>query len=127
MIVFDSSALLALARQEPGAAVVAQGLNKGHVSAVNVSEFVQKLEQYGAKGVEAFEMLEGLGLQLREVTHEDAYGAAELYEVGKPYGLSLGDRMCLALAQRLGAEVVTADKVWLKVAKKLKLTIHSVR
>jgi PIN domain nuclease of toxin-antitoxin system len=27
-------------------------------------------------------------------------------------GLSLGDRLCLALAQRLDADVLTADRAW---------------
>ena len=50
MTVLDSSALLAFARREPGAEVVAQAFAVGHVSAVNVSEFVQKLNQYGDDG-----------------------------------------------------------------------------
>lgn len=127
MIVFDSSALLAFARQEPGAAVVGQGLGSGHVSTVNVSEFVQKLNQYGDDGPRAFEMLVGLGLIWHDVGREDALVAAAIYKVGQPFGLSLGDRMCLALAQRLGAEVVTADDAWLNVAGALGLNVKSIR
>ena len=127
MTVFDASALLALARREPGAAIVAQKLSKGHVSAVNASEFVQKVRQYGDDGVKALEALEQLGLTLHPVNREDAYETALLYEAGKPYGLSLADRTCLALARRLSAEVVTADTVWLKVASELKLEVKLTR
>lgn len=127
MTVFDASALLALARQEPGATIVAQKLSSGHVSAVNVSEFVQKIRQYRNDGAKAFEALERLGLTFHPVNRADAYEAAQLYKMGKPYGLSLADRTCLALARQLGAEVLTADKVWLTVAKELKLEIKLIR
>lgn len=127
MIVFDSSALLALSRQEPGAQIVASNLSSGHVSAVNASEFVQKLDQYGDDGPRALRVLERLGLKVEAVSQADALLAAAIYGVGKPYGLSLGDRMCLALAQRLGAKVLTADEVCLNLADLLDLRIHSIR
>ena len=127
MIVFDSSALLAFSRQEPGANLAASHLSTGHVSAVNASEFVQKLSQYGDNGARALEILERLGLKVQEVGREDAIVAAAIYGMSKPFGLSLGDRMCLALAQRLGAEVLTADEAWLNVAEVLELRITSVR
>ena len=127
MTVLDSSALLAFARREPGANVVAERLSSGQVSAVNVSEFVQKLAQYGDDGVRAFAALEGLGLALHEVVRQDALAAAAMYDVGKPYGLSLGDRLCLALAQRLKVDVLTADASWLNVAAALGLKVHSLR
>ena len=127
MTVFDASALLALTRQEPGAAVVAQKLSRGHISAVNASEFVQKIKQYGDDGVKTFKTLEQLGLMLHPVNREDAYEAALLYTAGKPHGLSLADRTCLALARRLAAEVITADKVWIKLAEELGLEIRLIR
>ena len=127
MTVLDSSALLAFTSREPGAQVVARSLGSGHVSAVNASEFIQKLDQYGDDGPRALEVLEGLGLNVHATDRADALTAAEIYKVGKPFGLSLGDRVCLALAQRLGAEVLTADDVWLNVAGTLGLSIKSVR
>ena len=127
MIVFDSSALLAFTRQELGAQIVGQSLSSGYVSTVNASEFVQKLVQYGDDGSRALGVLEGLGLKVQAVNRADALAAAAIYKVGKPFGLSLGDRVCLALAQRLGAAVLTADEVWLKVAEPLGLQIESVR
>ena len=38
--------------------------------------------------------------------------AAELIHVTQPYGLSLGDRACLALAIERKAKVYTADRCW---------------
>lgn len=66
-------------------------------------------------------------MTLHEVNRSDALAAATMYGVGKPFGLSLGDRLCLALGQRLGAEVVTADVVWLGVAEALGLRVNVIR
>jgi len=38
--------------------------------------------------------------------------AARLRAMTRHAGLSLGDRACLALGDRLGYPVVTADRVW---------------
>ena len=40
--------------------------------------------------------------------------AAELYPLTKTYGLSLGDRACLATASVLSGIAVTAENVWTK-------------
>ncbi len=127
MTVLDASALIALARQEAGALAVAQKLGSSHVSAANASEFIRKLEQYGDDGERAFEKLEQIGLTLHEIERVDAYEAAAIYRTTKPFGLSLGDRFCLALARRTGAEVYTADIAWLDVADELGLEIHAIR
>ena len=42
-------------------------------------------------------------------------GAAALYPKTAGKGLALGDRACLALAQRLGAPAVTAERAWDKL------------
>ena len=49
-------------------------------------------------------------LAVEPVVSADAEAAARLWQRGS--GLSLGDRLCLATAQRLGAVVWTADTAW---------------
>lgn len=44
------------------------------------------------------------------MTEADGARAADLWSPGSP--LSLADRLCLALALRLGLPVVTADAAW---------------
>lgn len=127
MIVLDSSALLALARQETGSSIVAQSLSNAHISALNASEFIQKLNQYGDDGLKAFEKLEEIGLQIHDLNRDDAYEIALLYGFTKSQGLSLADRACLSLAKKLGAEVYTADQAWLVLQDNLKLKITSIR
>jgi ribonuclease VapC len=56
---------------------------------------------------------------------EDALAAAALWASTRVTGLSLGDRACLALAQRLGVPAVTADREWVTV--NVSIAIHLVR
>jgi len=43
---------------------------------------------------------------------EQAFLAGLFYAHIQPFGLSLGDRVCLALAQVTAATAVTADRAW---------------
>jgi ribonuclease VapC len=54
-------------------------------------------------------------LQIHEFSAEDALAIAVLRPMTKSVGLSLGDRACLALAQRLGLPAMTADRIWQQV------------
>lgn len=108
---FDASALLALLRGEPGADGVAELLADGGVcGAANWAEVAQKIDQHGGDWRKARAVLLSYPLSVEPVTQEDAETAAELWQRGS--GLSLGDRLCLALGRRLGGEVVTADTAW---------------
>jgi ribonuclease VapC len=49
-------------------------------------------------------------LTVEPVTRADAEWAATRWRPGE--GLSLGDRLCLALGERLDATVLTADRRW---------------
>lgn len=127
MTVLDASALLALVRQEPGGQRIEDLLTTSHVGAVNASEFIQKLNQYGAQGEVAFGTLESLGLKLQPVTREDAIRAASFYSATRRVGLSMADRMCLALAHRLGVPAHTADAAWKGVAPALGVKVVLLR
>lgn len=110
--VLDASAALAWLRDEPGAEQVDAALNGGVISTVNASEAAQKLIQHGADGSRAVTQLLGLGLTLTPFTGDDALAAAELWPHTRTHGLSLADRACLALAQRLQRPVLTSDQAW---------------
>lgn len=110
--VLDASAALAWLRHEPGADQVDAALNGGVISTVNASETAQKLIQHGADGSRAVTQLLGLGLTLTPFTGDDALAAADLWTHTRTHGLSLADRACLALAQRLQRPVLTSDQAW---------------
>ncbi|MEK9665273.1 MAG: PIN domain-containing protein [Candidatus Nanopelagicales bacterium] len=55
-------------------------------------------------------LLLSYGLALEPVTSEDAEMAARRRRRGS--GLSLADRLCLALGERTGDDISTADSAW---------------
>ncbi|MDO5068094.1 MAG: type II toxin-antitoxin system VapC family toxin [Propionibacteriaceae bacterium] len=108
-VVLDASALLAWFTDEPGAQVVEQ--HHGAVcSTANWAEAVQKLNSRGISTSDIHSSVSLLDLTLEPVTVADAEHAAELWQQS-PH-LSLGDRLCLALAHRLQVPVLTADQAW---------------
>ena len=118
MKVFDSSAVLAVLFEEPGAELSARWMDEGPalISCVNQVEVISRLIDQGATAAHAAATFATLPLQVREFTREHAHLAAALRAPTRTLGLSLGDRCCLALAQNLaGSEVITADRPWAKL------------
>lgn len=111
-LVLDASALLALMNDEPGADAVAEVVEGASMSSVNVAEVISKLVERGLKSGEVHASIEGFGILVHGFTDEDAVATGDLRKSTRHLGLSLGDRACVALAQRLGATVLTADSAW---------------
>ncbi|MFN3474480.1 MAG: type II toxin-antitoxin system VapC family toxin [Blastomonas sp.] len=112
MVVFDTSAVLALMLDEPGGDVVIANLQSGVVSAVNVIEVLTRLVEAGLTIDEADAAFSGLNLLMIPLDHQLAKGAAGLRPLTRHRGLSLGDRSCLALGQHEKLSVLTADRQW---------------
>lgn len=107
----DASALLAFLGGEDGADVVEHALHDESVTgAANWSEVAQKVLSHGRDWDRARALLLSYGLAVEPVTADDAEWAARRWR--RAEGLSLGDRLCLALAERLDAAVLTADASW---------------
>lgn len=109
---FDSSALLAIAFEEEGAAAAAAWLDGALMSAVNASEVVAKFVDAGSGPADARSSLLVFGLTIRPFDETLAVAAGLMRSGTRGRGLSLGDRACLALARRERARVVTADRAW---------------
>ncbi|OUZ11964.1 VapC toxin family PIN domain ribonuclease [Aeromicrobium sp. PE09-221] len=110
MTVLDASALLAFLQGEAGADEVEKELPRGVIGAANWSEVAQKVMARAGDWDLARGLLESYGLTVEPVTLDDAEHAARLWRAGS--GLSLGDRLCLALGDRRDARVLTADRAW---------------
>ena len=109
--VLDASAILAFLSGEPGADVVEAHLgNEAHCAAVNWSEVAQKVRASGGDWDLSRALLASYGLQIQAVEEADAEWAAARWRRGE--GLSIADRLCLALSRRLALPAVTADRSW---------------
>lgn len=121
--VVDASALLAAIHKERGGDIVEQNIDRCIISAVNWSEVLQKLEHANIDIVQIESALKALGLEVLYFTDEDAHIASKLWASSKLLGLSLADRACLATGIRLNTKVITADKVWAKMALDIEICL----
>ena len=128
--VLDASALLAHLLAEPGGEVVRDLLAEqaAAMSAVNWAEVLSRLASVGADPDEVAQRLDSeaaLGdvLTVVALTGSDGPAIARLRPTTRHLGLSLADRACLALAQRLGLPVLTTDRAWaqLQIGMKIRL------
>jgi len=124
-MVVDASALLAYLQREQGCGRVEQALRGAFISTVNWCEVVQKLRARSIDDKAVGENLEILGLRFLPFTRQHAGKAGELWSITAAFGLSLGDRACLATGIIENMPVMTADQVWQKLP--LPLTIELIR
>jgi ribonuclease VapC len=110
-VVLDSSAMLAFVQGEAGADVVEAALGEmARCGAANWSEVAQKVLSAGRDWGLVRALLVSYGVRVEQVAIEDAEWAARRWVRGE--GLSLADRLCLALADRVDEDVLTADVAW---------------
>lgn len=109
--VLDASAILAFVLAEPGADAVESALEQSaRCGAANWSEVAQRVLAADRNWGLVRSLLESYGLLVEPVTLDDAEWAARRWTRGE--GLSLADRLCLALAERFDEFVLTADTAW---------------
>jgi ribonuclease VapC len=116
--VLDASAVLALLNNEEGSEVVTDAIADGAaISMVNLAEVLSKVAERGgdpATAAAALRKAEGSkrALTLEPLTAADCVALAQLRPITKQRGLSLADRACLALSERLGVPALTTDEAW---------------
>jgi PIN domain nuclease of toxin-antitoxin system len=121
--VLDSSAVLALLQNEAGSSIVGPLVFGALISAVNLTEVYSKLILKGLPASLCWPRIVSLQCEVCPYTGEQARAAAELIQVTKPYGLSLGDRACIALAIDRKATVYTTDKIWKSIRLGIKVEV----
>jgi PIN domain nuclease of toxin-antitoxin system len=125
-VVLDASAILAIVFQERGGEkLTAEILQDAVISTVNLTEVQSKLIKKGYLPEEAWEDAFSLINSAEPFTNEQARIAGDLITKTEKYGLSLGDRSCLALAMALKAPVYTTEQAWRNL--KLGVPIHVIR
>jgi PIN domain nuclease of toxin-antitoxin system len=129
--VLDASALLAYLRQESGGERVREAIAAG--CAMSIVNIVEALSIEASAGIDPGDLLEELrrigviegALAVHPVSNEDAVEAARLHPVTRTAGLSLGDRLCLALTRRLDGVALSADRSWSKA--KIDIPVEMIR
>ena len=111
-IVIDASSALCFLRRERGWEDFPQHIPIGIMSVLNYTEVVQRLLRDGPDGEARATLLVEFGLRLIDVDLQTALGAARLEGPTRRQGVSLADRICLALGLDRGLAVLTADRAW---------------
>jgi PIN domain nuclease of toxin-antitoxin system len=117
--VLDASAVMALLHDEEGAPVVVEAIAAGAtISAVNWAEVLSNVAADGDDPREVAGRLSVTGeeavMWVEALTAADCMEVARLRPATKAQGLSLADRACLALADRLDIPALTTDREWAK-------------
>ena len=124
--VLDASAMLAYIQEERGADnLTKEILDHAVASTVNLAEVQSKLVKKGHDPEEAWEEILSLVKAEEPFTSEQARIAGDLITATERFGLSLGDRSCLALAIALKAPVYTTEQAWKNL--KVGIPIHVIR
>jgi PIN domain nuclease of toxin-antitoxin system len=114
-VVFDASAVLAMALREPGHQSLL-GLERVIlVSTVNLADVRSRLWDKGESEKVIDGMLGRINMSVATFDAEQAKLAADLRPQTRRFGLSLGDRACLALGIVRKAIGYTADRTWSKL------------
>lgn len=125
-VVLDASAILAFLHCERGAEhLTDEIMSHAIASTVNLAEVQGKLVKGGFSPDEAWEQTLSAVTSVAPYIEEHAKMAGSLITATQKYGLSLGDRSCLALAISLKAPVYTTEHAWRHL--KVGVPIHVIR
>jgi PIN domain nuclease of toxin-antitoxin system len=118
-ILLDASCVLAWAFGESGAQLVEAVLPTAHITSVNLTEVVDKLERRGDEGIEFATDLIAWGLAVVPFgwPHMSSLGLihdAQTHANSRKR-LSLGDRCCLAYGIYQEMKIWTTDSKWLEL------------
>ena len=125
--VLDASALLALILGEPGGERVQDVLTDCAMTAVNLSEVVGHFALIGSPEADIRLMLDPLPFVRVALDEELAFIAGLMLPATRQAGLSFGDRACLALANKLGVQALTADRAWQRIGRAVGVEIELIR
>ncbi len=109
--VVDASTVLAFLANEPGSDIAREHCKGALISAVNLTEVLQKAIERDSLAVTQA-ILRHIDLQVVPHDAKLALAAAKLQLQTKGKGVSLADRACLALGIVEGSAVVTGDQKW---------------
>lgn len=115
-VVFDASALIALFAKENGYRLIKKHMKDGIISSVNIAEVYKYcIETQGLTEEEAKTLIRLSDIRIIDFCPDQALISAKICNKTKAYGISLGDRACIALAMLRNYPILTCDKIWQKL------------
>ncbi len=116
-LILDASALIAVAKGEPGQVMVKDLIESSfditmHIA--NVFEVVYKLMLWGVDADSAWNFVDIDDVSIVGDVDEPFVRKAALLKYGHPF-LSMADCFCIALAEDLHGQILTSDRVFSKV------------
>ena len=111
-VVLDSSTIIAVINNEPGAERVLLVSDGAPVSTLIVAEVASWLVVHDVHEDEVHRFIVDFNLVVHSFHQAQAIAAGLLVTKTRRRGLSLADRACLALALELGMPVLTGDRAW---------------
>lgn len=124
-MLLDASAYIAYIGKESGYNEVQSIIDRASINMVTYTEIISF---YARKGVDNI-LLKKICkyLDIIGINEEISFNAGIMIKISQEYGLSLGDRICLATATHFHLPIYTADKIWLNLAAKLDVNIILIR
>ncbi|WP_375319182.1 type II toxin-antitoxin system VapC family toxin [Candidatus Tisiphia endosymbiont of Oplodontha viridula] len=123
----DTSAIIALLKKESGYKILEDVIAASSISSVNLSELVSVLIRSNIAENEIDVIITDIVPEIIPFCENICIKTGKLSRLTKDYGLSLGDRACIATGCYYNMEIYTADKIWLKVADNITARIILVR
>jgi ribonuclease VapC len=122
----DASALLALVLGEPGAEKVVPLLDSASIGSFTFAEMVTQLLQRGVPDPET--LVASLEIDINpEFSAKQAAACGRLHAATRAQGLSMGDCVCLSMAEWGGQIAVTADRDWVEAMAGRKVQVLCIR
>ncbi|KJV91651.1 type II toxin-antitoxin system VapC family toxin [Rickettsia bellii] len=111
-ILLDTSAVITLLKKETGYKLIEEIIANSSISSVNLSELVSVLVRTNIPMHEIDKIITDIVPTIIPFSKEIAIEAGKLTSFTKQYGLSLGDRACIATGMYHNMIIYTTDKIW---------------
>lgn len=127
-MLLDASAVLAYLLEETGADSVRETLlADSAMSTINFAEVVTRYVRGGASDDAVGRLRDRLPIRFVPFDEATAIEAGRLARITAAFGLSLGDRGCIATARLGGYAILTADRIWKEVAPLVGVDVRLIR
>ncbi|RYE11618.1 MAG: PIN domain-containing protein [Rickettsiales bacterium] len=115
-VILDASAVIAFLKKENGYMEVQEVIHKAVISSINATEIAKYIHSENKLSIEdTKKIIDSIFEEIVPFNGEQIYMNASLVSQTKRYGLSLGDRACIALGQITGYPVYTTDRIWKEI------------